>query len=300
MRGWTHVNGTHPHPLPSTGQTSKIITRHEAAVTGLLSMTLRNPALDRPWDLVPIAAAPVPVTMHEKEVPVNRSQTKRHLPGLICVVAAMGFACSSPLRAEDSPPSVVDGLQLRTNTGSSLVYVKPGATFGKYDKVAILDCFVEFDKNWQSNYNSSQVDPSTFVSSDDMNRIKQELAAAFKKIFTQELQAGGYQVVTYGAPDVLVLRPAIINLRVTAPDLMTPGINATVVSSAGSATLYLELWDSVTNTLLARAMNSQADQQFGGQVASSVTNTQAADFILKSWADNLRKHLEAARASKGG
>jgi Protein of unknown function (DUF3313) len=234
----------------------------------------------------------------DKEAPVNRSIVIRHLAGLICVAVAATLACSAALRAQGSPPSVVDGLRLRTNTGSSLVYVKPGATFGKYDKVAILDCFVEFDKNWQNSYNSNQVDPSNFVSSDDMNRIKKELSADFKKIFTKELQAGGYQVVTSAAPDVLVLRPAIINLRVTAPDLMTPGIDATVVSSAGSATLYLELWDSVTNTLLARAMNSQADQQMGGQVADSVTNTQAADFILKGWADNLRKHLEAARASK--
>lgn len=228
---------------------------------------------------------------------MNRSQAIRHLAGLICIAIAAGLACPSPLRAQGSPPSVVDGLHLRTNTGSSLVYVKPGATFGKYDKVAILDCLVEFDKNWQSNYNQSQVNPSNFVSSDDMNRIKRELAGDFKQIFTKVLQAGGYQVVTFGAPDVLILRPAIINLRVTAPDLMTPGINATVVSSAGSATLYLELWDSVTNTLLARAMNSQADQQFGGQVADSVTNTQAAAFILKGWADNLLKHLKAARAS---
>jgi hypothetical protein len=230
---------------------------------------------------------------------VNRTTSIRHLAGLICITVATALACPSSLRAQGSPPSVVDGLHLRTNTGSSLVYVKPGATFGKYDKVAILDCFVEFDKDWQSNYNSNQVDPSTFVSSDDMNRIKQELAADFKRIFTKVLQTGGYQVVTSAAPDVLVLRPAIINLRVTAPDLMTPGIDATVVSSAGSATLYLELWDSMTNTLLARAMNSQADQQFGGQVASSVTNAQAADFILKGWANSLLKHLAAARASAG-
>jgi len=228
---------------------------------------------------------------------VNRTEAIRHLAGILCFAVATGLGGSLALGAPDSPPSVVDGLRLRTNTGSSLVYVKPGATFGKYDKVAILDCFVEFDKNWQSNYNSSQDDPSNFVSAADMTRITKELATEFKRIFTRELQAGGYQVVTSAAPDVLVLRPAIINLRVTAPDLMTPGISATVVSSAGSATLYLELWDSVSNTLLARAMNAQADQGFGGEVANSVTNTQAADFILKGWADNLRKHLEAARAS---
>ncbi len=231
---------------------------------------------------------------------MSHSRAVGRLAGLVCMAVALGLACSSALRAQDSPPTVSDGLRLRTNTGSSIVYVKPGATFGKYDKVAILDCFVQFDKNWQNNYNSNQIDPSTFVTSNDMDRIKKELAAEFKRVFTKELQAGGYQVVTMGGSDVLILRPAIINLRVTAPDLMTPGINATVVSSAGSATLYIELYDSVTNTLLARAMNSQADQQAWAQAANSVTNTMAADFILKSWADNLRKHLEAARASSGG
>ncbi len=231
---------------------------------------------------------------------MSQGRAVGRLTGLVCVAVALGLASSSALRAQDSPPTVSDGLRLRSNTGSSIVYVKPGATFGKYDKVAILDCFVQFDKNWQNNYNSNQVDPSTFVTSNDMDRIKKELAAEFKRVFTKELQAGGYQVVTMGGSDVLILRPAIINLRVTAPDLMTPGINATVVSSAGSATLYIELYDSVTNTLLARAMNSQADQQAWAQSANSVTNTMAADFILKSWADNLRKHLEAARASSGG
>ena len=230
---------------------------------------------------------------------MSQSRAVRRLAGLVCIAVAIGLACSSALRAQDAPPTTSGGLVLRTNTGSSLVYVKPGASFGKYDKVAILDCFVQFDKNWQNNYNSNQVDPSTFVTADDMNRIKKELAAEFKKIFSQELQAGGYQVVTTGGTDVLILRPAIINLRVTAPDLMTPGINTTVVSSAGSATLYLELWDSVTNTLLARILNSQSDQQPWAQAANSVTNTMAADFILKSWADNLRKHLEAARARAG-
>jgi hypothetical protein len=241
--------------------------------------------------------------MAAKEVvPVNRSKAVRRLVAMACIAATMGFAYSSALRAADSPPAgTADGLRLQKSTGSTVVYLRPGATFGKYDKVAILDCFVEFDKNWQSNYNSQQVDPSTFVGTADMNRIKKELAAEFKKVFTKELQAGGYQLVTTAAPDVLVLRPAIINLRVTAPDLMTPGINTTVVSSAGSATLYLELWDSMTNTLLARAMNSQADQGFGGgQVADSVTNTMAADFILKGWADRLRTHLEAARATTSG
>jgi hypothetical protein len=215
-----------------------------------------------------------------------------------CMAAGLGLSYSSAVLGADPPPDVTaDGLHLRKSTKSTLVYVKPGATFGKYDKVAILDCLVEFDKNWQRDYNSGA---TTRVSDSDMDRMKKSLADEFKKVFTKELTKGGYQVVDSGAPDVLILRPAIVNLRVTAPDLMTPGINMTVTRSAGSMTLYLELWDSVSNTILARAMDAKADQGMGGQVSSSVSNTAAASTILRGWADTLRDRLDAARAAPPG
>jgi len=218
--------------------------------------------------------------------------------GAALLTVSLGVVHPAALLAADQPPEQsTDGLQLRKSTSSTLIYVRPGANFGKYDKVAILDCFVEFDKNWQRDYNSDQMDPSARVGTDDMNRIKTRLAQEFKKVFTRELTKGGYQVVDFAAPDVLVLRPALTKLRVTAPDIMTPGIGATVVRSAGSATLYLELWDSATNTILARVFDAKADQGMGGRLASSVSNLAAADFVLQDWADALRKRLEAARAN---
>jgi len=65
-------------------------------------------------------------------------------------------------------------------------------------------------------------------------------------------------------------------------------------------TLYLELWDSMSNTILARAMDAQGDQGMSGQVSSRVTNTAAADTILRRWADILRDRLDAARAAPPG
>jgi hypothetical protein len=199
--------------------------------------------------------------------------------------------------AGGSPPQVSkDGLQLKSKTAQRIVYVKPGATFAQYQRVAILDCYVEFQKGWEQSYNSAQVNPAKRVTSQDVDRMKTNIAAEFKKVFTEELQVnGGYQVVDVAAPDVLVLRPAILNVQVTAPDMMTPGIDATVVNSAGSATLYLELWDSASNTLLARALDAQADRQPYAKIASGVTNRSAADTILKYWATDLRKHLDAVR-----
>lgn len=161
--------------------------------------------------------------------------------------------------------------------------------------MAILDCYVEFEKNWETDYNDSRMGLEGRVTDKDIDRMKAGLAAEFKKAFTKELQdKGGYEVVDTAAPDVLVLRPALINVEVSAPDLMTAGIGATIVRSAGQMTLYLELWDSATNTLLARVVDARADDPATGQIANRVTNTVAADRILESWAEELRKHLDAA------
>ena len=210
--------------------------------------------------------------------------------------ASLLAVVSLPAAAADPAPATQDGLELRSQTKTRVVYAKPGADFSGYDKVAILDCYVEFEKNWQKDYNESQVGLDGRVTDKDVERMKADLAAEFKKVFTTELQdKGGYQVVTTAAPDVLVLRPALINVEVNAPDLMTADFRRTVVRSAGQMTLYLELWDATTNTLLARIADARADNTGFAQEANRVTNAAAADLILRDWADELRKHLDAAR-----
>jgi len=204
------------------------------------------------------------------------------------------FACAGTLEANEPPPQVSkDGLQLQKQTKQRLVYLKPGATFSQYNRVAILECYVEFRKNWAREYNSEHVELANQVTNSDIERMKTALSAEFKKVFVTELTKGGYQVVDTAAPDVLVLRPALVNVDPTAPDLMAANMERTVVRSAGQMTLYLELWDSTTNTILARVMDAEADQQPFAQQASRVTNTAAADTILKSWADELVGHLDA-------
>jgi hypothetical protein len=212
------------------------------------------------------------------------------------VGACLIFACANVLDASEPAPQVSkDGLQLQKQTKQRLVYLKPGATFSQYDRVAILECYVDFRKNWARDYNSEHVGLENQVTDSDIQRMKSALSAEFKKVFVNQLTKGGYQVVDTAAPDVLVLRPALVNVDATAPDLMTANMERTVVRSAGEMTLYLELWDSTTNSILARVMDAEADQQPFAQQANRVTNTEAADTILKNWADELRAHLDAVR-----
>jgi hypothetical protein len=214
------------------------------------------------------------------------------------VVASVAAACAlawlPAVQAKEAPPeTTAEGLVLQKNTKSRLVYVKPGATFTQYNRVAILECLVHFEEDWQKDYNNSQVGLQGRVTDADVERMKSGLAAEFKKVFTKELQdKGGYDVVGTAAPDVLVLRPALLNVEVSAPDIMQPGINATVVRLAGQMTLFLELWDSSSNTLLARIMDAAADNDAFGKQANRVTNGQAADRMLSDWAHELRLRLD--------
>jgi hypothetical protein len=97
-------------------------------------------------------------------------------------------------------------------------------------------------------------------------------------------------VVDETGPDVLLLRPAIINLYIEAPDVRS-GFSRVIVDSAGQMTLYMELYDSATSTLLARVVDPQADDKAFAQVANRATNKVAADRIIKNWASLLSAHL---------
>ncbi len=226
----------------------------------------------------------------------------KHLSTLIAVLFAyLSLAAAPALAKEESklPQTTKDGLELVKQDKLSAVYVKPGATLDAYDKVMLLDCFVAFEKDWQRNYNADHFDIDDRVTDKDMQRIKAGVAEQFKKVFTKELERGGYQVVTEAAQDVLLVRPAIINLNVTAPDLMTADMSRTFVAAAGSLTLYAELYDSVSSAKLAEVVDARVAGDDGmARIANRATNTQALDQALSYWAERLRKRLDQAHGKE--
>lgn len=210
---------------------------------------------------------------------------------LILLATSVSFASRKDKLPEVSP----EGLKLVKGTKLAAVYMKDGADFSGYDKVAILDCYVAFVKDWQRDKNRERFGS---VSDRDVVRIKSELADEFKKIFSEELTKKGEEIVTTAASDVLLLRPAIVNLDITAPDTHSAGRSFTIAASAGQMTLFLELYDSVTSELLARVMDAEEVDAFGFySVSNEVTNRVAADRLLRKWADILGDFLLHARST---
>jgi hypothetical protein len=237
--------------------------------------------------------------MNERTGPTQfRVNLTRTILAIALVIGAGTFSHIADAAKKQLPPVSPEGLKLVPNTKVSAVYMRDGASFSGYNKLAILDCYVAFRKDWKRDQNDGinrfKVDDS------DVTRIKTELAEMFKDVFSKELTAKGETVVTTGGTGVLILRPAIVNLDVTAPDTMDPG-SRTFSASAGQATLYMELLDGVSGELLMRVMDVEEAGDYGvSQVRNSVTNRSDAARMLKKWADRLGVFLQTARASAGG
>lgn len=213
----------------------------------------------------------------------------------LILMTAICLLSGAAIAKQDELPAVShDGLELRKGK-AAVVYVRPGVDFSGYKRFAILECPVAFSKDWERERKSG----SMRISQKDMDEIKAGLSAEFLKIFSDELQnKGGYQIVSAGAEDVLILRPAIIDLEVSAPDSMSAGRSYTLSESAGGMTLYLEIFDSVTGQILARAIDRQEDRGMGGiQWQNSVTNKAEADRMLRRWASALRGRLDEVRGT---
>ena len=211
---------------------------------------------------------------------------------MLTMLLTLGCASTS----ETLPTTTPDGLDLVRSDKHSAVYIKPEAQLDIYNEFAIVPCEVAFRKNWQRDYNSSPRSSGQQIKERDIDRIKRELGEECTAFFTDALsEEPSYNLVTewQQGQDVLLVRPNIVNLNITSPDVSSPSMTRSYSASAGSMTLYLELIDAETSEVLVRAYDSKADPDSFVNYANKITNRQAADRMLKNWATRLREAMDA-------
>jgi len=117
--------------------------------------------------------------------------------------------CAPALAKKEQLPEVdKDGLHLIKDSKVAVAYAKPGASLDPYTRVMILDCFVDFQKDWQRDYNMNEIGLDGRVTDKDAEAIKKGLAEEFRNVFTKVLTEAGHEVVDQPGPDVLLLRHA--------------------------------------------------------------------------------------------
>ena len=211
---------------------------------------------------------------------------RRLMPVALALAATVLAGCAST----DSVTEW-DGLVRKPNTRLHAVFVKPDAEVVAYRSVMLDPVQISFDSNWDPNRGTRST--SARLSADDMAAIKNDLADLFREVFRAELERGGYQLVDQPGPETLRVTPAIINLFINAPDVSAPGRTRTYTADSGRMTLVVELRDSETNTLLARAVDTQTGRNAGmWTITNRVTNTADARRAIGVWASALRRGLD--------
>lgn len=211
------------------------------------------------------------------------------VPAVLCVLLGAG----QPVLADQAPTANEEGLVKVDVKNVDVVYRRPGVKWSGYTKVLLAPVGVSFSRSWDPH------DYGAFgMRAADVDRMRRDLAALVHDTFAKVLGEGGYQVVQAPGEGVLQVEPDIVNLYVNAPDPLEPGRSRTYVLNTGEMTLALELRDSVTGTLLARARDRKRGTEYPWlTIANRVVNRAEAERALAGWARQLRNNLDAARAA---
>ena len=214
------------------------------------------------------------------------------------IALLMGSLVTQSVQAEDSV-SPFENLVPLEDAKSAAAYIDPNADFSAFNRVMILDTFVAFKSGWERDQRRGT--RGTRISARDIDRIKTRVSELFNSVLIEVLEADdGYDVVSEPGDDVLLVRAAIIDLDITAPDISSPGRSATFTADSGAATLYIELYDSVSGQIIGRAIDRQAARGSGSMMrwTNRATNTADARRVFRGWADKLREFLDSHYAGK--
>jgi hypothetical protein len=217
---------------------------------------------------------------------------------LSALVLLAGLAAAATAWAKKDLPEVNDeGMVLVENSDLATVYADPGADLGIYKRIWLEDATVAFKKNWQRDQNRGN---PLKVRNADMQRITEDVATLFKEVFTEALIEGGYELAEEAGPEVLVAKPAIVDLDVVAPDVRSASVTRSYSESAGEMTLNLELFDSLTGDKIVKATDRKRDYDRGYmEWRTKVSNRADARRMMKAWAKAFVALLDEARASTG-
>ena len=210
------------------------------------------------------------------------------------LLATLALLATSPLVQADETTDLFENLEPIEDAQAAMAYIDPNVDFSVFNRVMILDTHVAFRENWQREQNRRS--RSNRVSARDMERIKGDVATLFNNVLADRLAADdGFEVVTEPGDDVMLIRAAIIDLDITAPDTSSATQSRSFTASSGAATLYIELFDSVSGQILGRAADRQAVRSGGGWMTwtNRASNTSDARRVFRGWAGQLRSFLDS-------
>jgi hypothetical protein len=205
-----------------------------------------------------------------------------------------GGAAPKQPRIQTGPNAEVthDGLVRVEKSVVDAAWVKPDLDLTPYKKLMVVSQGVSFRKLKPVSDFQARSESQFPVKEEN----KQQLSDILKEAFSEELAKNErYQVVTTPGPDVLLIVGAVIDVVSNIPpdvDSARFGRGGVYLTSVGEATLVIELRDSESGEILARAADRRAAESAFAFEVNNVTAWSEVRRLARSWASLLSRRLE--------
>ena len=187
--------------------------------------------------------------------------------------AIVALATAGVLLAACATPTTQSFVRVENSRVDSS-YIAVGADFSKYDRLSAEDMGIFFPAN-------------RAPSEEDQQRARD----LFREAFTAQLS--GYDVVRNGkGPTTLLVQASLIDFTNAAPeDAMSVGREMRDFAKPGSIIFMMELKDSMTGAVLARAGDSAEIPAFSTS-PDALTDWDAVEAAAQRWAMMFREFLD--------
>ena len=223
----------------------------------------------------------------------------REFHAIAAIILALSVAgCSTAPSFQQGEDAEVthDGLTRVDNTVMDAVWARPDIDIQGVTKIMFEGLGVEF-RPVSGPYSGRAGTTSVRRSS----QTEFQLDEATQKLFIEEItsafleemgRSSVFTVVEEPGPDVLLVRAGLLDVVSRVPP-ETVGRSTIWIDRVGEATLVLEIRDSESNAILARAVDRRAAERTGQmQQSNRATNRAEVRRLGRRWASILTSGLE--------
>ncbi len=203
----------------------------------------------------------------------------------LTVAALLAAGAAEPLPAQQESYDTLDGLERVESRRLDVVLMRPGVDYSAYSGVILDEPELAFRT-------PNRVERQFPLAADQRARFHDMLSASFLKALSENDSPA---LVEDAGPGILRLKVRVQDITATIPPRAagTSGRASIALEAVGEATLVLELEDSETNEILARAYDTRAAEGIAISTSDGpVTRWEDIERLCERWANAVRRGLE--------
>jgi hypothetical protein len=184
-----------------------------------------------------------------------------------------------------------DGLHKVDNAAFKNAWADPDIDFSRYSKFIAGGAVFEFRAVKKKGNQRASSQTEFWIDDKAKEKLKEEVSTVFQEELAKSER---FTETDTPGPDTIIIRGALHDIVSRVPPEYV-GRSDIYLSSVGEATLILEVIDSMSGEVIARAVERRSAERPGGSAvrSSSVTTWSEVRRLARKWATKLRDGMDA-------